>query len=258
VAIAVMNRVWKHSRAKNSARLVLLAIADCCHNDDGTGAWPSMAALVAKTNLSLRAVQVAIRDLEKLNELKIKRNAGSAGQHVYAVLVRDNAESAPPQNLHPAESAPPADSSRTSADSASENAGSAPGTIRNHQNHQSRSTGAGARAQTSEGPRSTILGNSLLDEHVKACPIKPPRDVQRRAGEAIDRLLDEGLEAERIRAGLALMRARPRTGPGLLADLVHEAATVTQLPATGTDGRYARGSGSELPPRDSYDPKKFI
>jgi hypothetical protein len=28
--------------------------------------------------------------------------------------------------------------------------------------------------------------------------------------------------------------------------------------ATGTDGRYARGSGSELPPRDSYDPKKFI
>lgn len=33
------------------------------------------------------------------------------------------------------------------------------------------------------------------------------------------------------------MRSRPRTGPGLLADLVHEAATVTQLPATGTDGR---------------------
>lgn len=27
---------------------------------------------------------------------------------------------------------------------------------------------------------------------------------------------------------------------------------------TGTDGRFARGSGSELPPRDSYDPKKFI
>lgn len=107
-------------------------------------------------------------------------------------------------------------------------------------------------------PRSTPLGNSLLDEHVKACSIKPPRDVQRRTGEAIDRLLDEGLEADRIRAGLALMRARPRTGPGLLADLVHEAATVTRLPATGTDGRYARGSGSELPPRDSYDPKKFI
>jgi hypothetical protein len=31
-----------------------------------------------------------------------------------------------------------------------------------------------------------------------------------------------------------------------------------RVAATGTDGRHARGSGSELPPRDSYDPKKFI
>jgi hypothetical protein len=106
--------------------------------------------------------------------------------------------------------------------------------------------------------RATLLGNSLLAEHLKACTSTPPRDVQRRTGEAIDRLLDEGIEADRIRAGLALMRSRPRTGPGLLADLVHEAATVTQLRATGTDGRFAPGSGSPVPPRDSYDPKKFI
>lgn len=94
--------------------------------------------------------------------------------------------------------------------------------------------GPGApRAQT----RSTLLGNSLLDEHLKACAVQPPRKLKQRTGDAIDGLLDEGIEPDRIRAGLALMRARPRTGPGLLADLVHEAATVTQLPATGTDGR---------------------
>lgn len=76
----------------------------------------------------------------------------------------------------------------------------------------------------------TILGNSLLDEHVKQSGSKPPRDVLRRTGEAIDRLLDEGLEPDQIRAGLALMRARPRTGPGLLPDLVHEATTTAATP----------------------------
>lgn len=85
--------------------------------------------------------------------------------------------------------------------------------------------------------RSTLLGNALLDEHLKACPVQPPRKVKQRTGEAIDSLLDEGIDPDRIRAGLGLMRSRPGKGPGLLADLVHEAATVTQLHPTGTDGR---------------------
>jgi hypothetical protein len=105
--------------------------------------------------------------------------------------------------------------------------------------------------------RSTLLGNSLLDEHLKACQMKPPRDVQRRTGEQIDRLLDEGIEPDRIRAGLALMRSKPRTGPGLLPDLVHEAATVTMLRPTGTDSRYSPQSGSRIPSGIKYssDPK---
>jgi hypothetical protein len=94
--------------------------------------------------------------------------------------------------------------------------------------------------------RSTILGNSLLDEHLKACPVQPPRKVKQRTGEAIDALLDEGIDPDRIRAGLALMRSRPGKGPGLLADLVHEAATatVTQLHPTGTDGRALPRTGA--------------
>lgn len=90
----------------------------------------------------------------------------------------------------------------------------------------------------------TLLGNSLLDEHLKACPIQPPRKVKQRTGEAIDSLLDEGIDPDRIRAGLALMRARPGKGPGLLADLVHEAATVRQLHPTGTDGRTMPRTGA--------------
>jgi len=106
-------------------------------------------------------------------------------------------------------------------------------------------------------PRSTLLGNSLLDEHLKACPVQPPRKVKQRTGEAIDGLLDEGIEPDRIRAGLALMRSRPGKGPGLLADLVHEAATVTQLRPTGTDSRYSPQSGSRIPADIKYstDPK---
>lgn len=112
MAIEVSSWVWKHSRSKNAERLVMLAVADACHNADGTGAWMSNAALMEKTNLSERAVQNATAGCERLGELKIERNAGRGGVNRYTVVMvtRNPAESAPfsdtPQNLHPAESAP--------------------------------------------------------------------------------------------------------------------------------------------------------
>jgi hypothetical protein len=107
--------------------------------------------------------------------------------------------------------------------------------------------------------RATLRGVLLLDEHLKACAAPVPRDVKQRTGTKIDALLEDGFTDEQIRAGLALMRSRPGKGPGLLSEFVHEAATiansgnVTPLRSTGTDGRFAPGSGQmNLPDPSEY------
>jgi hypothetical protein len=88
-------------------------------------------------------------------------------------------------------------------------------------------------------PRSTILGNGLLEEHIQACTRRPPRDVLRRTGDRIDALLDEGLEPDEIRAGLTRMRFR-NLGPSLLAELVHEAAV--EAGQQGSSNTASRGN----------------
>ncbi|HEY8977711.1 MAG TPA: hypothetical protein VIN75_26085 [Burkholderiaceae bacterium] len=119
MAVEVIEWVFKHSRSKNGARLTLLAIADACHSPEGTGAWPSMAELVEKTQLSERAVHDAIAVCVKLGELWVGLNQGPKGCNRYAVLMT-GAKSAPPQNLHPAKSAPPAESAPVHAPESSQ------------------------------------------------------------------------------------------------------------------------------------------
>lgn len=68
-----------------------------------------------------------------------------------------------------------------------------------------------------------FIGNDLLNEHIAACSPRPPRKVLQKTGEQIDDLVDEDVPAEFIRAGLAMLRARPKLGPGVLPNLVHEA-----------------------------------
>ena len=113
MAIGVMNWVWDHSRSRHGARLVLLAIADCA-SGDGTNAWPSVTELKRKTGLGERAVQAAVAELVTLGEIQVDYNAGPKGCNRYRVIMRPvihtPAESAPPQNLHPANTAPPAES----------------------------------------------------------------------------------------------------------------------------------------------------
>lgn len=104
MSVNVMGWVWKHSRSHNGARLVLLAIADCA-SDDGTEAWPSMKTIARKANLSERAAQAGIKELVALGELRVELNAGRKGTNVYTVLMATPADSAPPQYLHPEESA---------------------------------------------------------------------------------------------------------------------------------------------------------
>jgi hypothetical protein len=59
VSIAVMNWVWAKSPTSGNERLVLLALADACSRDDGTGCCPSAARIARKANISDRTVPVA-------------------------------------------------------------------------------------------------------------------------------------------------------------------------------------------------------
>jgi hypothetical protein len=113
VAISVSEWVWDHSRSRHSAKLVLLRVAWAIR-EKGDGpypgwAWPSNAELASKTGLSERAVQTALAELVKLGELEVRYNAGPKGCNLYRINTRTPAESAPPQNLHPENTAPPQD-----------------------------------------------------------------------------------------------------------------------------------------------------
>jgi len=102
-----MNWVWNHSRSKHGARLVLLAVADSM-NSEHAWAWPSNPELARRTNMTGRAVQIAVAELVKLGELEVGFNEGPKGCNRYRVLMTPEKIS-PPKDFHPEDSSPPKD-----------------------------------------------------------------------------------------------------------------------------------------------------
>ena len=66
-----------HSRARGTSKVVLLGIAN--HDGDG-GAWPSIATLAKYANVAHRNVQMAVRELERLGEVRVEVQAGGTGR----------------------------------------------------------------------------------------------------------------------------------------------------------------------------------
>lgn len=99
MSVKAMSWVWEHSRAKGSARLVLLALADHAGHDGGD-AYPSVRRLAERCGVSERTVQDALKTLAELGELVVNPQAGPRGVNRYQLTLTP-AESAPPQNLHP-------------------------------------------------------------------------------------------------------------------------------------------------------------
>ncbi|GAB3251295.1 hypothetical protein GCM10027425_09150 [Alteromonas gracilis] len=77
--------VLHHSRAKGTAKLVLLGIAN--HEGDG-GAWPSVATLATYANVTPRNVQKSIDQLQSLGEVRVLVQQG--GTHATADHMRPN------------------------------------------------------------------------------------------------------------------------------------------------------------------------
>lgn len=98
----------------------------------------------------------------------------------------------------------------------------------------SRERVGGEVARTRE-PRSrsavTLLGNAILDEHRRLTHPPLPRDVARQTGEQIDALLDDPeIQPDEIREALSRLRTKPKLGPGILPNLVHEVRQETAHP----------------------------
>ena len=79
MSIAVMNWVWANSPTSGNERLVLLALADACPRDDGTGCWPSAATIARKANISDRTVRRVIARLEADGYLLVQRGGSRSG-----------------------------------------------------------------------------------------------------------------------------------------------------------------------------------
>ena len=102
MSIAVMNWVWGSSPTSGNERLVLLALADACSRDDGTGCWPSAATIARKASISDRTVRRVIARLEAEGHVVVHRGGGRAGStNSYTVVtgIHNPGQTVTPDNL---------------------------------------------------------------------------------------------------------------------------------------------------------------
>jgi hypothetical protein len=85
MSIDVLSWVLKHSDETLGRRLVLLALADCAH-DDGRGAWPSVQTVADKARLSRRQAQRCLRDLEENGSIE-RDGSGRHGTACWTVVM---------------------------------------------------------------------------------------------------------------------------------------------------------------------------
>lgn len=94
--------VWANSPASGNERLVLLALADACSRDDGTGCWPSAATIARKANISDRTVRRVIARLEADGHVMVHRGGGRGGStNSYTVVTGDRLIHSPGQDVTP-------------------------------------------------------------------------------------------------------------------------------------------------------------
>lgn len=204
-----MQWVWDYSTAKGTQRMILLAIADNAA-DDGTHAYPSVAELVRKANASETAVHDAIKGLQALGELEVKRNGGPGRvrTNMYRVIM-DRV-----RNPDPADPAPPGvqDPDPLGTDSG-------PGTVTEPSDEPSTPPeDAGTAGEPTAG---SIVADWI--DYCSARQITLTRQVIGRYAKAIKALLEQGFTEQTIKWALDRMLQRGFTNrPGLLDSFVVE------------------------------------
>lgn len=72
MSIEALSMVLNHSKARGSAKIILLGIANHLGPDADEGAWPSQNRLAAYANVTERGVRKAVRNLVELGELRVE------------------------------------------------------------------------------------------------------------------------------------------------------------------------------------------
>lgn len=278
MAIIVMNWVLEEAPDLPSHCFgVLMALASKA-SEDGTGAYPSQSWLAKRARKTTRQVR---KDLTNLEELKLIRRGD---QSLVAHLPADERPVVWDLTIERTRDEVTEPDGPKSADQEKHTRDRNPSSARNHtsgrnwgsggeRNHSSAYTSfdrsfssPSEKRDTRARAKTTVEGDRLLQEHLAACRLRPAKDLVIQTREQINKLLEEShIGADHVRAGLALLRAKPQLSPRLLPNLVFEAANrqppnanLTLLRSTGTDGRYMPGSGSQVPARDDYDPERFV
>jgi hypothetical protein len=102
MSIKVMSWVWENGPEQQSARFVLLALADFA-NDAGE-CWPSIDGIARKVCMSDRGVQKVLRQLEADGWIATEIGGGRRGANVYRIaLVRptETPNDVPPERCSP-------------------------------------------------------------------------------------------------------------------------------------------------------------
>ena len=79
------NAVWKHSKQKSGALIVLLKLADFS-NDQGIS-WPAVSTLAKYARISKRQVQRCIKKLQRDDEIRLVPNEGPKGSNLYKICL---------------------------------------------------------------------------------------------------------------------------------------------------------------------------
>ena len=95
MSVRVLDQVFDRSRAKGTARCVLIAVADAAHHDGVTwsqqGPRGNRRSIAHRANCSVRAVERAVGELVDLGELEVRKaRRGRSWVNVYRVVVRED------------------------------------------------------------------------------------------------------------------------------------------------------------------------
>ncbi len=236
-----MSWVLQHSRSRMGERLVLLSIADCA-SADGGNAWPSIAELRQKAGMSERAVQGAIKRLVEIGELVVEYGTGPYRHNRYRVVM-DPAEAAPstPQDVPPADSAPPQETTsdpaandaltpqQTTADPAANDAPykeepSLEPSIEPSKEPSGSELALPADVVDAEIVESEPTARDLIAEWIdhRSVDDKPDSRTKGQIAKNVGNLLAEGIPYDRVRRGLQLWDEK-RPHPSTLHSFVQQA-----------------------------------
>jgi hypothetical protein len=97
------------SRTRRVAEQAVLLVLANFANDEGTGAYPSVATIASRTKLTARSVSRALRGLEGSGDITVERGGGNRTNRYVICMTNssDRGEHRPPTRRHPRQNVTP-------------------------------------------------------------------------------------------------------------------------------------------------------